>query len=80
MWVNIDTLKADIKDFATKTEKQLAKEELSELRAMLVGELVAFHKLKEKLEWLEEVYKKHGLEYIEGMKEEWNEEQGEIQR
>ena len=74
MWVDIDDLRADIKDFATKTEKQLAKEELSELRATLVGELIAFHKVKEKLERLEEVYKKHGLEYIEGCKEEGNEE------
>lgn len=68
MWIDIDVLKADIKEFETKTEKQLVKEELPELRATLVGELVAFHKVKKKLEWLEEVYKKHGLEYIEASK------------
>ena len=74
MWVDIDDLRAEIRNLEREDENLLREETNVHIRAAYNGILVGYKKVNQMLDELEEVYRKQGLEHIRSLMEEGNEE------
>lgn len=70
MWVDIDDLRAEIRNLERQDRKEIRREMNIRLRASYTGILVGYKKVEQILDTMEEVYRKQGLEHIKSLMEE----------
>lgn len=67
MWIDIDDLRAEIKNLEREDRKWTIDETIG---AMYSGILVGYKKVEHILDEMEEIYREQGLEYIRSLREE----------
>ena len=65
MWVDIDDVRAELRNLKRQDRKGLGGETDVYLRATCIGILVGYKKVEQMLDEMEEIYRNQGLEHIE---------------